>query len=99
VLADLVVVPDFQVAALAGEAFIEGIGAEDGARRNFVALPQRGPALDIYIRFEQAVRADRYIAFDHAELADTGAGPDHGIGVNARGRSDRRGGINGHEPK
>ena len=55
-LADLVAVADFQIAALAGEVFVEGIGAEHGAGGDFVALAEGGPAFDVDVGFEQAFR-------------------------------------------
>jgi len=97
VLADLVAVSDAQIAALAGEALVQRVGPQYRARRDFVALSQRGPALDEHVGLEQAPGADRDIGFDYAEFADSGAGPDDGFGIDARrGRHHGRW-IDGHE--
>src|SRR5690606_31029473 len=47
VLAYAVPVADLEIAALAGEGFVERIGSEDGTGRNLVALSHRSPALHV----------------------------------------------------
>src|SRR5437870_2963546 len=97
VLADGVAAADAQITALARELLIEGIGAQHGARRDLIALTERGPSLDVDVRLEVAARADLYVALDHTVLADRGAGANARFRVDARGGRDASRWIDGHE--
>ena len=96
-LADLIAVADAEIAALAGKAFVERVGAEHRAGRDFVPLPERGPAFHVDVRFQHAAGADRNIAFDHAIFADVDSGSDDGLRVNPRGRRQHGRGVDAHE--
>ncbi len=95
-LANLVAIADFQIAARAREIFVERIGPEHGACGNFVALAQSGPAFHEDVRFESRFGANNDVLLDNREIADDNARSDHRIGMNARGRGDYRRGINWH---
>src|SRR4051812_8815679 len=96
VLANLVAVAEPEVAALAGEALVERVGAEDGAGGDLVPLAQGRPALDVDVRFQHAVGADDDVALDDAEVGDADARSDDCVGVHAGRRGDRCGGVDCH---
>src|ERR1051325_9422093 len=96
-LADLVAVPDAQIAALAREVLVERVGSQNGARRNLVVVAHRSPALDVDVGLEDAPLADSDVGFHDAEITDPRAWADNGIGVNTGCRSDDGRGIDGHE--
>ena len=74
-LADLVAVADSQVAALAGEDFIERICTEDSPCRYLVSVAHRGPAFDEDVWLEAAVCTDDNVLLDDTEICDYAAGP------------------------
>src|SRR5207248_10856444 len=65
--------------------------------RDFGALPEGGPALDVDIRFEEAGCAYLDVGLDHAVLADADPRADDGVGVYARCGGDHGRSIDGHE--
>src|SRR5205823_447092 len=94
---DLVGVSDSQITALAGEAFIQRIGTQYRACGDFIALSHGGPAFDVDIGLEHAVRAYVDIGLDYAELADLRAAPDPSVGMHTGGRGYYGRWIDGHE--
>ena len=97
VLADLVAVADPQVAALAGESLVERIGAQNGARGDPVAFAQGGPALNVHVGFEDALRAHRDVALDYAEVPDAASRPNGRAGMDAGGGRHHGARIDRHE--
>ena len=82
-LADLVSAADGEVAAFAGEGFVERVSAESDAGAELVAIADGGPAFDKALGFEEAVRADGHVLVDTNKFADFRAWSDDGIGVHA----------------
>jgi hypothetical protein len=96
-LADPVAVANAQVAALAGEVFVERIGAEHGAGRDFVVLAERRPALHIDVWLKHAAHAEHDVLLDHRVLADVALGSDARLRMDARRGGDVGRRVNWHK--
>ena len=94
--ANAVAMAEREVAALAGEGFVERIGAQDGARRDFVFVAQGREALQIDIGFQPVGAAQTDVAFDDAVLADNALGTNFGVRMDAGGGRHLRRRIDGH---
>src|SRR5262249_38209938 len=94
VFADFVLVADAQVTPDAFEIPIQRIVPQHGPRPDLVSLAEASPALDVDVWLQHAAGSDGYIGVYNAIFADAHARADRGPRIHARGRCDRRRGIN-----
>lgn len=97
VLANLVVIPDLQIAALTSEIFIERIGAQYGGSTDFIAFSEACPALDVNVWLENAVGPKGDILLDNAVFSNLATACDVGVMVYSRRGCYTRTRVYGHK--